>query len=70
MSANPTMTCKTCKRERDCMLHMRGFPPEGAKRWLRKTCETPRGDDGQDRCDFTYTAGWRLPVIEKQEPKQ
>ena len=62
--SNPTQTCTTCGRSRDCMLHMRGFPPDGAKRWLKRTC--PNGGAG---CEIKYRAGFELrgPIVGQGE---
>lgn len=50
--SDPKQHCVTCDRSRSCMRHTRGFPPDGAKRWLLKTC--PNDKKG---CDIKYTAG-------------
>lgn len=51
---DPYVTCKTCGARRNCMEHMSAeFPPEAAKRWLRKRCD-------RDDCDLAYTAGVRV----------
>lgn len=54
--SDPTVTCKTCARQRSCMLHLRAdFPPDAARKWLRKTCERGRKD-----CDLVYRVGIEL----------
>lgn len=55
--SNPTITCTHCGRTRDCTLHMRSeFPPDAAKKWLRKTCEANQVPYAKP-CEFTYRAG-------------
>lgn len=52
---DPTMMCKTCGRERNCTLHRQAdFPPDAARKWLRKTCAD------KTTCDLVYTAGLAL----------
>lgn len=34
---NPIIYCEKCGMTRDCMLHQRAeFPPDAARKWLRK----------------------------------
>lgn len=50
--SDPTITCRTCGRQRNCMLHQRAdHPPTAAKKWLRKICAQ------KGACEFTYRAG-------------
>ena len=64
---DPTYSCKTCDRRRNCMLHTRAeFPPDAAKKWLKKTCER------KGECDLVYTCGFepRGHYVGQSEPSK
>lgn len=53
MTERPTITCTYCGRKRDATLHMGAdFPPDAARKWLRKTCKHE-----EKPCDFGYRVG-------------
>ena len=53
MSAEPTVTCMTCRKIRRCEWHKRAdHPPTAAKKWLQRRCPKKR-----EACDLRYTAG-------------
>lgn len=58
---DPTKSCAICLRSRNCMRHAngRGFPPDKAENWLRKTCPNKgrRLADGSMICQISYRAG-------------
>lgn len=57
------MTCKTCDRSRNCMLHIRAEnPPEAAKQWMLRQCRT-KWLGGHGPCDIHYTAGFALGTL-------
>ena len=59
MTTNPVVTCVRCGAQRDCTLHTRAeFPPDAAKKWLRKQCPT------RQLCEFTYRAGISLSRLD------
>jgi hypothetical protein len=51
---DPIKFCTVCQRRRNCMLHAggRGFPPDKAEKWLRRTCP-----NGGTLCQISYRAG-------------
>lgn len=52
--SEPMQVCYTCQRTRRCYDHSGAeFPPDAAKRWLRRHCPANRQD-----CDIHYRAGW------------
>lgn len=54
--SKPLIICEACGESRDCTLHGRAeFPPDAAKRRLRKRCGNPPGS-----CRFRYQAGLSL----------
>lgn len=56
MYRNPMIICDACGESRDCTLHMRAeFPPDAARKYLRKGCDNPRGS-----CKFRYEAGFSI----------
>lgn len=51
---DPEVYCVKCGRTRDCLKHLRAeFPPDAAKKWLRKA---HKPCDGEIR----YRAGLRM----------
>lgn len=63
MSAEPTITCTLCGRQLIVTLDGRGFPPDIARRKLRKICKA-----NDCACDPVYRAGIRLrgPITGQQ----
>ena len=58
--SDPTITCTKCGKRRNCMQHMRSdFPPDAARKWLRRQCKI----EGKP-CEFGYRAGIS-PELEK-----
>ena len=56
--SNPRILCRTCGRQRDCLLHQRAdFPPQAAKGYLQRTCQR----DGNG-CDFQYRIGMEVAL--------
>jgi len=57
---DPTVTCLTCKRRRNVLLHQRADEPvKAAKRWLRNNCAKFLSHrDIEPDCKLLYTAGF------------
>lgn len=74
--ADPIIRCDWCARERRVLLHHRAeHPPTAAKRWLRKTCRTPKEHDPNccsgctiyvKPCEFVYRAGVDVAGLSRQ----
>lgn len=54
--SDPHMTCDTCGRSRNCLLHRRAdHPPTAARQWLKRHCP----HEGA-HCALRYQAGIEL----------
>lgn len=63
-SPEPRQTCRTCGRYVVVNTAASGFPPDAAKRKLRKLCKA----NGHES-DPQYTAGVTLAIVGEQGPE-